>query len=153
MNIDNFYPITTFKMNYVKPESWNKEVLKALKNSTLVKEIEFKYPEASANYFFFKHHPDQSDKNSIEKILSTILFDIKLDKGKIWHYQVDGKSENNINKQLINDIGNIMLTDVEQDIKKGIERHYNNKSSAEDCEKSLKLFFNKILNLIFNKLH
>ena len=45
---------TAFGLKCIKPERWNKEAYKTLINSNLVKEIDTKYPNASANYFLFR---------------------------------------------------------------------------------------------------
>ena len=49
-NVNN----TNFGIKCIKSERWNKETYKTLINSNLVKDIDKKYPNASANYFYSK---------------------------------------------------------------------------------------------------
>ena len=63
----------SFGIKCIKSDSWNKEVLQKLQHSKLVKEIDEKYPNASANYFFFKQNDIANDED-----IWTTLFDITL---------------------------------------------------------------------------
>ena len=103
----------TFGIRCINPKSWNSEFLKNFEKSKLVKEIDAKYPNASANYFSFK----QNDMVNDEDVWTT-LFDIILTPNKIWHYHLDSHNFNVPNQHLQEQIDKMGVSDLEVEIGK-----------------------------------
>ena len=60
-SIDSRYNCPNFGIKYIEPKSWDPEILKTLKESNLVKQIDSKYPDATVIYdtwegFFTDRH-------------------------------------------------------------------------------------------------
>ena len=52
-SIDSQYNSPNFGIKYIKPRSWDPDVLDTLMKSNLVKQIDSKYPSASVEFEFF----------------------------------------------------------------------------------------------------
>ena len=52
-SIDSQYNSPNFGIEYIKPRSWNPDVLDTLMKSNLVKQIDSKYPSASVAFEYF----------------------------------------------------------------------------------------------------
>lgn len=148
MKIDSCSLPITFKMNCIKPESWNKEVLKVFEQSNIVKEIDKKYPKASANYFFFEHYKESAEKDIPQTILRTLLFDINLAPKKIWHCRFDSDTKEGPIQKLINEINSYSLANIESDIATGITRYSLDRNKVPPKTSSFKSVLNTILGYI-----
>jgi hypothetical protein len=101
----------SFGIKCIKSSAWNKEILQKLQNSKLAQEIDAKYPNASANYFFFKQNDIANDED-----IWTTLFDITLKPDRIWHYRLDSHTETVPNKYLGNKLETANLKEIENEI-------------------------------------
>ena len=130
---------TSFGLKCIKPERWNKEAYNTLINSNLVKEIDKKYPNASANYFLFRKEDIVNDEP-----IYTLLFDLNLGKNKIWHFWLDSHNELALPKELTNRLKKLTLEKVESDINKGTLKYKPIEINIEPVEKNpIKRFLKK----------
>ena len=111
MKISKIENQQTFGIRCINSKSWKPELLKSFEKSKLVQEIDAKYPNASANYFFFK----QNDLANDEDIWTTLL-DLTLTPQKIWHYHLDSHSIDVPDKYLSEKINKLSLSDLESEI-------------------------------------
>ena len=133
---------TSFGLKCIKPERWNKETYKTLINSNLVKDIDKKYPNASASYFLFKKEDIVNDEP-----IYTLLFDLNLEKNKIWHFWLDSHNESTLPKYLTNRLKELTLEKVESDINKGTFKYTPIEVSIETKETNpIKRFFKKLFS-------
>lgn len=137
-NISN----TNFGIKLIKPEKWNKEVYENFINSNLAKDVDKKYPKATANYFLYKENDIVNDEPC-----HTILFDLNLQKDKIWHFWLNSHSENNLTKYLSTYLKELTLEKVESEIAKGTKEYRPITIDIQPVEKNplkrfLKNFFN-----------
>ena len=141
MNIDKVSSIN-FGIKCIKPETWDKEVYAALLKSPLTKEIDKKYPNASASYFLYKENDLVNDEQ-----IYTLLFDLNLTKQKIWNYWLNSHTKDSLPKTLSKELSDLTLEKVETDIIKGINKHRPIKIDIEQAEKNpIKRFFKKFFN-------
>ena len=115
MKIDNVNN-TTFGIRCIKPESWDKKVYNTLINSKVSKVIDKKYPNASANYFLFK----DNDTDNV-KPFYTLLFDLNLTKGKIWHFWIKSPLQDILPETLSKNLKDLTIEKIEADISNSLK--------------------------------
>ena len=140
MKIQNVNRINTgFGLKCIKPERWNQEAYNTLINSNLVKEIDKKYPNASANYFLFKNEVWVNNEP-----IYTLLFDLNLEKNKIWHFWLDSHNELALPKHLTNRLKELTLEKVESEINNGTTKYKPIELDINPVETNpIKRFFKK----------
>lgn len=141
MKIENVNS-TSFGIRCIKPERWNKEVYETLLNSNVAKEIDKKYPKATANYFLYQEHDIANDEPC-----HTLLFDINLTKDKIWHFWLNSHNRDFLPKHLSKSIKNLTIEKIEEDIAKGTEKYKPIKVDIHPVGKfSIKRFLKNLFN-------
>ena len=100
-----------FGIKCINKKAWNPKVLEAFENSKLIKEIDAKYPNASA--YYNKINEAEFDMVNCEDIYTTI-FDILLDSGKKFYWNLSSYSKNIPDEHLINDLQTLTLEKVEK---------------------------------------
>ena len=103
---------TNFGIKCLRTEKWDKEVYDTLMKSALVKEIDAKYPDASASYFLYKEN-NVVNQNSQYKL----LFDLNLTKNKIWNCWLNGNNEKILPKILLKKLQKLTLSETETNLR------------------------------------
>lgn len=103
---------TNFGIKCLRTEKWDKEVYDTLMKSALVKEIDAKYPDASASYFLYKEN-NVVNQNSQYKL----LFDLNLTKNKIWNCWLKGNNEKILPKILLKKLQKLTLSETETNLR------------------------------------
>ena len=133
---------TSFGIKCIKPEKWNKEVYETLVNSTLAKEIDKKYPKASANYFLYKENDMTNDED-----IYTLLFNINLAKDKIWHFWLNSHNETALPQRLSEKLRQLTVEKLESEVADKSRCCYPIKIDIKLVEKNpIKRFFKKIFD-------
>lgn len=137
-----------FGIRCVNENSLNKNAFEILRNSKLAKEIDKKYSQASANYFFFEN-AKKEEASDIDNKLYTLLFDINLSKNKIWHMQVDTTISDTPAKFLKEKFDTLTLDALEESIRLKRTDSYIYKDIEKDVNKQnkIKLFLKKFFGL------
>ena len=85
-SINNNQP--NFGIKYVNKSAWNREVLRTFENSTLLKEIDKKFPEATVAYSkSYKFKPNNYDK------IHTLMINFQLAEGYGYKWTLSSSKE------------------------------------------------------------
>lgn len=109
MRVQNVNNQPNFGIKYVNPKAWNPNVLKTFEKSNLLKEINSKYPNAEARYFHMKDMDMMLDSDDTY----TTLFDIILNKEKIFRWNLSSHSKNVPDNHLVEALNKLTLKEVE----------------------------------------
>jgi hypothetical protein len=141
MKVGNINNSTTFGVRIIG-KKWNPAIIRTLEDSNILKEIDAKYPNASVNYFHFKHNDMANDED-----IWTTLFDINLNPKRIWHYRLDSHTKTVPDKNLVEKLRNLSLNDLESEIEKQIKEgttlYFETKVTIAK-KNPIKEFFSKI---------
>ena len=103
-----------FGINYVNKQMWHKSFIKSFEGLDLVKQIEKKYPNASASY----RKTLETDINNKNPNFH-LTFKIGLKDKLTWSANIDGDSSSKADRTLIDILSNTSLSDIEkQSVKK-----------------------------------
>lgn len=95
-----------FGIKYVNQPKWNKEILNAFQNSKLVKDIDKKYPKATASYDKFFDWEDET---------YTVVSQINLKKDKNFRWTLSSHSESFPDNQFVKFLKSANLQKVEDE--------------------------------------
>ena len=128
-----------FQMTYVNKQSWNKNILKTLEKSNLVKEIDRKYPTAFASYTkIMEEDLANADPNY------HISFILKLAKDKVWNVNLDSHTSEGVENFLVRILKQKTLQDIEKESKPFIENLRDTISIKPKKENLFSRFFRSI---------
>lgn len=131
-----------FGLTYINKSTWNKDILKTLEKSKLVKDIDKKYPVAYASYTKIREeNPFNGEPNF------HLSFILKLAKNKIWNFNIDSHSSEGVNKALISELKNKKLEEIEKEAKPTIQSlretiEIKNKEEGNPITRFFKRLFN-----------
>ena len=131
----------SFGLTYINKKSWNKDILRTLEKSKLVKEIDKKYPVAYASYTKIREENAFNDEPNFH-----LSFILKLAKDKIWNFNIDSHSSEGTNKALIAELKSKRLEDVEKEAKPTIETLRERIDIKYDKSNPITRFFKKLFN-------
>ena len=131
----------SFGLTYINKKSWNKDLLKTLEKSKLVKEIDKKYPVAYASYTKIREENAFNGEPNFH-----LSFILKLAKDKIWNFNIDSHSSEGTNKALIAELKSKRLEDVEKEAKPTIETLRERIDIKYDKSNPITRFFKKLFN-------
>ncbi len=128
-----------FGVNFINKPKWNKELLKTLENSELVKNIDKKYPDAFIKYL--KHDVTNMDlANDEPNFLASLVFG--LDKDHVTAYNINSHTSEGADRALKTYIMGVSL--------KNIEKRARQTDENLDYTISIKPIYNKKLNIFKN---
>ena len=131
-----------FGINILNKPKWNQGVLKALEKSDLVKEIDAKYPEATAHYS--KQNLTGMDLTNDEPDYLASLA-IQLTKGKIATLNINSHTSEGADNALKRYVSAVSLEQIEQNAKAKVEMpKYSVEINPVKKQNPVKRFFSKI---------
>ena len=133
---------TNFGINILNKPKWNQGVLKALEKSDLVKEIDAKYPDATAHYS--KQNLTGMDlANDEPDFLASLA--IQLTKGKVATLNINSHTSAGADNALKRYINAVSLEKIEQKAKDKVEMpKYSVEIHTEKKQNPVARFFSKI---------
>ena len=110
MNISRVDNQPNFGIRYINKKMWNRKFAKSFEQLDLTKQIDEKYPKASASYRKIAETDIDIPKPNFH-----LDFRISLNKNKTWNVSFDDKSSAKTDKALLEKLNNITLSDIEKE--------------------------------------